>query len=104
MKITNGKYFGKRLLQLILCLFVIEACIVQISAEAEQNSEKTVRVGWYDSAFYSIDQFGRRSGYAYEYQQKIAAYTGWQYEAVSSMLSFLLNPLLFPQRPMRWML
>ena len=83
MKITNGKHFGKRLLQLILCLFVIEACIVQISAEAEQNSEKTVRVGWYDSAFFTIDQFGRRSGYAYEYQQKIAAYAGWQYEYVT---------------------
>ena len=43
---------------------------------------KTVRVGWYESAFNTTDRFGRRSGYAYEYQQKIAAYTGWTYEYV----------------------
>ena len=44
---------------------------------------KVVRVGWYDSPFNFTDKFGRRSGYAYDYQQKIAAYTGWSYEYVS---------------------
>ena len=41
-----------------------------------------MRVGWYESPFNLTDKFGRRSGYAYDYQQKVAAYTGWQYEFV----------------------
>lgn len=47
-----------------------------------QGAPKTVRVGWYESPFNMMDAHGRRSGYAYEYQQKIAAYTGWSYEYV----------------------
>ena len=53
-----------------------------VFACAEKNAGKTVRVGWYDSSFNYSDKFGRRSGYAYDYQQKIAAYTGWTYEYV----------------------
>ena len=48
-----------------------------------QGDGKVVRVGWYESPFNLTDRFGRRSGYAYDYQQKIAAYTGWTYEFVN---------------------
>lgn len=48
-----------------------------------QGTGKNVRVGWYESPFNSTDKNGRRSGYAYEYQRKIAAYTGWDYTYVS---------------------
>lgn len=48
-----------------------------------ENVSKTVRVGWYETPFNQTDRFGRRSGYGYEYQQKIAAYTGWNYEYVT---------------------
>ena len=40
-----------------------------------------------------MDRFGRRSGYAYEYQRKIAAYTGWDYEYVEGSWSDLLQML-----------
>ena len=40
-----------------------------LSALAEESG-KVVRVGWYESAFHRTDQFGRRSGYGYEYQQR----------------------------------
>ena len=46
------------------------------------GSAQVVRVGWYDSPFNYEDKFGRRAGYGYDYQQKIAAYTGWTYEFV----------------------
>ena len=49
-------------------------------AHAQGTEQKTVRVGWYESPFEMTDAHGRRSGYAYEYQQRIAAYTGWAYE------------------------
>lgn len=57
-------------------------------------STKTVRVGWYESPFNMTDQFGRRSGYAYDYQQKIAAYTGWNYEYVEGSWPDLLQMLM----------
>ena len=55
--------------------------------------KKTVRVGWFESSFNRTDPFGGRSGYAYEYQQKIAAYTGWKYEYVTTSWPKLLEML-----------
>ena len=53
-----------------------------------------MRVGWYESPFNTMDQFGRRSGYAYDYQEKIAAYTGWDYEYVEGSWPELLQMLI----------
>ena len=58
-----------------------------------QADTKTVRVGWYESPFNIIDENGRRSGYAYEYQRKIAAYTGWTYEYVEGTWTDLFKML-----------
>ncbi|MBO4266602.1 MAG: EAL domain-containing protein [Lachnospiraceae bacterium] len=55
---------------------------------------KNVRVGWYESPFNSMDESGRRSGYAYEYQMKIAAYTGWDYSYVSGSWPDLMQMLV----------
>lgn len=52
-----------------------------------------MRVGWYESPFNITDAYGGRSGYAYEYQQKIAAYTGWEYEYVKTSWPKLLEML-----------
>ena len=108
----------KRVLPVLLCLFTIltvlaPSCIsaappdpgaasfgivkdmdVATSETAkEPTDKKTVRVGWYESRLCSMDRFGRRSGYAYEYQQKIAAYTGWNYEYVNGSWPELLRML-----------
>lgn len=69
----------KRALSVSLCLLMALSLTLPFLAHAEQTEQKTVRVGWYESAFHSTDQFGRRSGYGYEYQQRIATYTGWSY-------------------------
>ena len=45
-------------------------------------------------ALHQTDRFGRRSGYAYEYQQKIAAYTGWTYEYVKGSWPELMQMLI----------
>ena len=55
---------------------------------------KTVRVGWYESPFNTMDESGRRSGYAYEYQMKIAAYTGWDYTYVNGSWADLMQMLV----------
>ena len=77
---------------LLLCLILAASFSFPIAARSEEG--KTVRVGWYESPFNQTDAFGRRSGYAYEYQQKIAAYTGWRYEYVNGSWSQLLQMLI----------
>lgn len=84
----------KRLLFVILCLTLILGALAPLSAAAEEPERKTVRVGWYESAFHRTDQFGRLSGYGYEYQQRIAIYTGWDYEYVEGSWSELLEKLI----------
>jgi len=63
------------------------------TAAPSDGAGKTVRVGWYESSYNHTDQRGRRSGYAYEYQRKIAAYTGWTYEYVTGSWPDLLDML-----------
>ena len=75
----------KRILSTLIFL------IIGLNINAKPN--KVVRVGWYESAYNSTDRFGRRSGYAYEYQRKIAAYTGWTYEYVEGSWFELMGML-----------
>ena len=74
------------LLPSLLCVFLI--CSFDANAQ-----EKVVRVGWFESNFNISDEFGRRSGYAYDYQQALAVYTGWDYEYVPGSWPELLEKL-----------
>ena len=67
---------------IVLCLVAAMVCMIPLSAHAQEPEQKVVRVGWFDSSFCYWDQYGRRCGIDYEYQQKISAYTGWTYEYV----------------------
>ena len=53
-------------------------------ALAQEVQHKVVRIGWYDDIYNITGEHGERSGYGYEYQQTIAAYTGWKYEYVNA--------------------
>ena len=83
----------KRMIVIVLFFAMAMILMVPLTAYA-QESGKTVRVGWYESPFNTMDQFGRRSGYAYDYQEKIAAYTGWNYEYVEGSRPELLQMLI----------
>ena len=83
---------GRRFLAAALCLVTAAACWLPFAVCAEENKQ-VVRVGWYESPFNITDEQGRRSGYAYEYQRKIAAYTGWSYEYVEGSWPELLEML-----------
>ena len=84
---------NKRTIVIVLFFAVAMILMVPLTAYA-QEAGKTVRVGWYESPFNTMDQFGRRSGYAYDYQKKIAAYTGWNYEYVEGIWPELLQMLI----------
>ena len=78
----------------LLCLALALTFAFSLTAFSAEREAKVVRVGWYESAFHRTDQFGRRSGYGYEYQQRIATYTGWTYEYVEGSWSELLEMLI----------
>lgn len=84
----------KKWVSLCLCLIILLAIHTSFPASAKQPDHTVVRVGWFDSSFCYWDQFGRRKGIDYEYQQKISAYTGWTYEYVEDSWSNLLQMLI----------
>ena len=86
---TGARRYGA----LALCAILIAALLTP-SAALAQESAKVVRVGWYDSTFNTTDQYGRRSGYGYEYQMKIASYSGWTYEYIAGSWSDLMEMLM----------
>ena len=77
--------------------FIIIMLIINIAAPlaafAGDKEKKTVRVGWHEPPYFITDQAGRKSGYSYEYQRKVAAYTGWEYEYVEGTWSDLMQML-----------
>ena len=80
------KFFCKktRMIVIMLSLAMAMTFMLPLTAHA-QESGKTVRVGWYESPFNTMDQ---------DYQQKIAAYTGWSYEYVEGSWPELLQMLI----------
>lgn len=80
----------------ICALFVmlLPAVFLLLADAVAEEPSKVVRVGWFDSSYNNIDGLGRRTGYSYEYQQKIAAYTGWNYEYVEGNWGQLVQKLI----------
>lgn len=76
----------------LLCMLFVMLCLLPAVSPAESRV-KTVRVGWFDTPFNRKDSSGRRTGYSYEYQRKIAAYTGWKYQYVEGTWSELVQML-----------
>lgn len=85
---TNSRKYSCLLLCLVLCF-----TLVPVPAAAEEKEPTVVRVGWYEDSFNITGENGERSGYGYEYQQAVAAYTGWTYEYVDTGWSELLKML-----------
>ena len=85
----------KRAVAIILfaALILIVFLPVTVLAKGGDEGKKVVRVGWHEPPYFIIDENGRKSGYSYEYQRKVAAYTGWEYEYVEGTWSDLLQML-----------
>ena len=83
----------RRFAIILCCLILAAGMLLPGVARAEENAQKTVRVGWHEPPYYIMDQYGRHSGYSYEYGWKLSAYTGWNYEYVEGNWSDLLQML-----------
>ena len=75
---------------LLLCFFLL-CTLLPASVAAEESNSESIRVGWYEDSYNITGKNGERSGYGYEYQQSVAAYTGWTYEYVNDGWSDLLK-------------
>jgi len=84
----------KPVIMIALIFIFIMYMAMPLSVSAEESEQKPVRVGWYESSFCTLDKYGRRSGIAYEYQQVVAAHTGWEYEYVEDSWPNLLKMLV----------
>lgn len=88
-KITQ---YLRQIVGIILVMILAGAVILPMAAYGEKPA-RTVRVGWYESPFNSTDKNGRRSGYVYEYQLKIASYAGWDFTYINGSWPELLQML-----------
>ena len=73
-----------------LSVFLLLVCL---PLQALATESKVVRVGWYDGGYNITGPSGERSGYGYDFQQTVAAYTGWRYEYVKGSSVELLEKL-----------
>ena len=74
---------------LIMCLSVGVKCNVS----ADETNDKVVKVGYYENENFQegASEGAVKTGYAYEYYQKIATYNGWRYEYVYGSWSELYD-------------
>ena len=82
----------QRYICILLCL-VLYSTVLPFSVSAEGAKNRTVRVGWYEGTYNTTEPDGKKRGYSYEYQQAVAAHTGWKYEYVEGSWAELMNML-----------
>lgn len=79
-KIKN--YFAIRFTSFILATLIAIPCFISYNVSAQEQTE-TLRVGFFAfSGYHTIEEDGRRSGYGYEFLQRLAIHGGWSYEYV----------------------
>ncbi|MCR5563261.1 MAG: transporter substrate-binding domain-containing protein [Desulfovibrio sp.] len=67
----------------LAALLCLSAVVPAAETPRFKNPQKIVTVGYFKSLAYNEgDDTHPKSGYSYEYLQKIASYTGWRYEYV----------------------
>lgn len=77
---------------ILLCL-ILYITVLPLSVSAQEDRSKVVRVGWYEGTYNTTGPDGQRRGYSYEYQQAVAAHTGWKYEYVEGSWAELMSML-----------
>ena len=76
----------------LACLLTFVAVLAGAAAPT-QAASKLVRVGWYQDVYNITGRHGERSGYVYELEQAVAAYTDWKYEYVTGTWPELMQKI-----------
>ena len=77
-----------------LCFVILSGMLCP--AFAAESPDRVIRVGYYENEVFQegAQEGAVKTGYAYEYYQKLAEYTGWRYEYVYGDFSDLYRMLL----------
>ena len=103
---SRMRQYGSLLLCSILCIVFLAVPVraaelvedidaaetTKANVTAKSQSE-VVKVGWYEDSYHITGKNGNRSGYGYEYEQAVSAYTGWDYDYVTGNWEELLKKL-----------
>ncbi len=77
---------AKRIRPLCLALsllLLLSPCIAVSAAQPDNGQREVLRVGFFAfSGYHTIEEDGHRSGYGYEFLQRLAIHGGWSYEYV----------------------
>ena len=67
-----------------MCLFINSQTVYAVSEQA-----RTVRIGYYENEVFEegASPDAVKTGYAYEYYQKLSEYSGWQYDYVYGLMA-----------------
>ena len=64
-------------------LLLISSCLTAQAADSEKDEQEVLRVGFFAfPGYHVIEADGRRSGYGYEFLQRLAIHGGWSYEYI----------------------
>ena len=80
----------------MLCVIVLICVGMPAGVFASEPDENLVRVGYYENEIFEegAAENAVKTGYAYEYYQKLSEYTGWKYEYVYGEFGDLYQKLL----------
>ncbi len=83
-------------LKLLLCALLLAEGLAASCALASDSEDRLVRVGYYENEMFEegAREGAVKTGYAYEYYQKLSEYTGWRYEYVYGEFGDLYQKLL----------
>ncbi len=85
----NKTIISKKIFTIIITVLL---CLISSLNVIKADDTKIVKVGWYSSDMFQegMSDDEKKSGYAYDYLQKISDYTNWKYEYVYGAI-FLKN-------------
>ena len=88
------KRFGS--FSVILCAALILVAVFPFNVTAAEAARDKVRVGYYENEVFQegAQEGSVKTGYAYEYYQKLSEYTGWNYEYVEGNWGQLVQKLI----------
>ncbi len=96
MTVRQCKKIRTGLLSAILSLVILISAFPVIVVSAGSQSGERVRIGYYEQEVFQegAKDGSVKTGYAYEYYQKLSEYTGWRYEYVYGSFGDLYQMLL----------
>ena len=94
MKKQNQRRAGS--LTVIISIIMLMVAVLPFTVAAAGTASTKVRVGYYENEVFQegAQEGSVKTGYAYEYYQKLSEYTGWRYEYVYGDFSDLYQMLL----------